>query len=100
MHQKHSLQRTPIKTYSQSVLDEDGSDCVAPESDEEIVYETLYQSQMKNHTRIKSWKVVVPEALIPSDSEDDVCRPQQCKCNHASPAPIRAGRKAKNIRHS
>ncbi len=36
--------------------------------------------------------------LIPSDSEDDVCRPQQYICNRASPAPERAGRKAKYIR--
>jgi hypothetical protein len=68
------------------VSDEDGGERVAPESDEEIVDETLYQSPMKNSTRSKSWKVVVPEPLIPSDSEDDVCRPQQCKRNHASPA--------------
>ena len=60
------------------VSDEDGCECVAPESDEEIVDETLYQSPMKNRTRSKSQKVIVPEPLIPSDSEDDVCRPQQC----------------------
>ncbi len=79
------------------VSDEDGSECVAPESDEEVVDEILCQSPMKNHTMSKSWKVVVPEQLISSDSEDDVSRPQQCK-RRASPAPERAGRKAKYIR--
>ena len=71
----------------------------AAESDKEIVDETLRQSLMKNSTRSKSQKVIVPEPLIPSDSEDDVCRPQQCKCNRASPALEKAGRKAKYIRH-
>jgi hypothetical protein len=80
------------------VSDEDGCKCVAPESDEEIVDETLCESPMKNCTRSKSRKVIVPEPLIPSDSEDDECRPQQCKSNRASPAPERAGRKAKYIR--
>ncbi len=82
--------------------DEDGGECVAPESDEEIVdkmlCEILMKSLMKNLTRSKSRKVIVPEPLMPSDSDDDVCRPQQCKCNCASPAPERAGRKAKYIR--
>ena len=81
-----------------SVLDEDGGECVAPESDEEVVDETLYQSPMKNSTRSKSRKVVVPDPLIPSDSEDDEHQPQQCKRNSASPAPLRAGRKAKHVR--
>ena len=80
------------------VSDEDGGECVAPESDEEILDEKLCQSPMKNSTRGKSRKVIIPEPLIPSDSEDDVCRPQQCKRNRASPAPLRAGRKAKYIR--
>jgi hypothetical protein len=79
------------------VSDEDGGECVAPESDEEIVDKKLCQSPMKNCTRSKSRKVIVPEPLIPSDSEDDVCRPQQCKRNRASPALERAGRKAKYI---
>ncbi len=43
-----------------SVSDDDGGEFVAPESDEEIVDETLYQSPMKNRTRSKSQKVVVP----------------------------------------
>jgi hypothetical protein len=58
-----------------SVSDEDGGECVAPESVEEIVDETLYQSPMKNRTRSKSRKVVVPEPLIPSYSKDEVFEP-------------------------
>ncbi len=81
-----------------SVSDGDGGECVAPESDEEIVDETLYQSPMKNGTMSKSRKVVVPELLIPSDSEDEEHRPQQCKCNRASPAPFRVVGKAKYVR--
>ncbi len=42
------------------VLDEDGGQCVAPVSDEEIVDEKLCQSLMKNSTRSKSRKVIVP----------------------------------------
>ncbi len=34
--------------------DEDGDDCAAAESDEEIVDETSQQSPMKNQTRSKS----------------------------------------------
>ena len=77
------------------VSDEDGCECVAPESDEEIVDETLCESPMKNHTRSKSWKVVVHAPLLLSDSEDKEHRPQQCKLTRASPAPLREGRKAK-----
>ncbi len=50
-----------------SVLDEDGGECVAPESDEEVVDEMLYQSLMKNSTFRKSRKIVVPEPLISGD---------------------------------
>ncbi len=67
-----------------SVSDGDGGECVAPESDEEIVDETLYQSPMKNCTMSKSREVVVPEPLIPFDSEDEEHRPQLCKRNRAS----------------
>ncbi len=75
-----------------SVSDEDGCECVAPESDKEVVDETLYQSPMKNHAMSKSRKVIVPEPLIPSDSEDKEHR------SSASPAPLRAGGKAKYVR--
>ncbi len=53
-----------------SAQDEDGNECAAAESDEEIVDETLHQSSIKNSTRNKSWKVLVREPLLPSDSED------------------------------
>ena len=51
-----------------SVSDEDGGECIAPESDEEAIDETLYQSPMKNSTMSKFRKVVVPEPSIPSDT--------------------------------
>jgi hypothetical protein len=53
------------------VSDEDGDECIAAESDEVIMDETLHQSPMKNHTRSKSRKAVVPEPLLLSDSEDE-----------------------------
>ncbi len=83
-----------------SVSDEDGGECIAPESDEKIVDETLYQSPIKNRTRSKSRGAIVPEPLIPFDSKDEEHRPQQCTRNRASPAPLRAGRKAKYVRSS
>jgi hypothetical protein len=52
-------------------LDEDGSECAAADSDEEIVDETLHQSSIKNSTRSKYRKFVVPEPLRLSDSEDE-----------------------------
>ncbi len=81
-----------------SVSDEDGEGYVAAESHEEIVDEMLHQSLMKNHTRSKSRKVVVPAPLLLSDSEDEEHRPQPSKRNRASPAPLRAGGKAKYVR--
>ncbi len=59
-----------------SVSDEDGDECVAAESDEENVDETLRQSPMKDSTRSKSQKVAVPEPLLLSNSEDEEHRPQ------------------------
>ncbi len=48
------------------MLDGDGDECVAAESDKDIasVDETLRQSSMKNLTRGKSRKAVVPEPLL------------------------------------
>ncbi len=80
--------------------DEDGDECVAAESDEEIVDETIRQSPMKNRTRSKSRKVVVPEPLLPSESEDEKHRPQPRKRNRASPAPLRAGGHARYFRRN
>ncbi len=74
------------------VSDEDGDECDAAESDKEIVGDrTLHQSPMKNLTRSKSQKVVVPEPLLPSDFEDEGPRPQPRKRNSASPASLSAG---------
>ncbi len=81
-----------------SVSDEDGDDCVAAGSDEEIVDETLRQSPMKNLTRSKSRKVVEPEQLLLSDSEDEEHQTQPRKRNSASPAPLRAGGNARYFR--
>ncbi len=60
--------------------------------------ETLDQRLMKNHTMSKSLKVIAPEPLMPSDSEDEEHRPQQCKRDRASPATLRAGGEAKYVR--
>ncbi len=80
--------------------DEDGDKCTAAESDEEIVYETLHQSQIKNSTKSKSWKVVVPEPLLPSDFEEKGPRLQPGKRNCASPAPLRADGHARYFKRS
>ncbi len=73
-----------------SALDKDGNECAAAKSDEEIVDE--------NRTRSKSLKVVEPEPLLPSDSEDEGPRQQLCKRKSASPAPLRAGGYARYFR--
>ncbi len=62
--------------------------------------ETLHQSQIKNRTRSKSRKVVVPEPLLPSASEGKGPRPQLRKHSRASPAPLRAGGHAKYFRRN
>ncbi len=55
-----------------SAPDEDGNECTAAESDEEVVNERFHQSPIKYGTRSKSrQKVVVPEPLLLSDSEDE-----------------------------
>ena len=74
-----------------SASDNDSNECAAAESEDEIVDGTVPQSPMKNRTRIKSRKVVIPEALTCSDSEDELPRPQPRKHNRASPAPLKAG---------
>jgi hypothetical protein len=83
-----------------SAPDEDGNECAAAESDEEIVDETIRQSPMKNRTRSKSLKVFVPEPLLPSDSEDKESRPQPRKHKRASPAPLRAYGHARYFRRN
>ena len=80
-----------------SASDSDSDECTAAESEEEIVAETVQPSPMKHQTRSKSRKVVLPEPLMCSDSEDELPRPQRRKRNHVSPAALRAGRHAKHF---
>ncbi len=84
----------------ESVLNDDGNECSAAELDEESVDETFHQSPIKNCTRSRSRKVVVPEPLLLSDSEDEEHRPLPSKSNRASPAPLRAGGHARYFRCS
>ncbi len=81
--------------YDDSASDNDGDECTADDSDEEIVDKKIPPSPMKDHTRSKSRKVVLPEAQMCSDPEDEQARPQPRKGNRASPAPLRAGGHAK-----
>ncbi len=50
---------------------------------------------MKIRTLSKSYKVIVPETIICSDTEDELLRPQPRKHNRASPVLLRAGGHAK-----
>ncbi len=77
--------------YEDSTSDKDGYECAATESGEEIVDETTLSSLMKDLSKNKSCKVVIPEAQMRSDSEDEPPRPQPRKRNRASPALLRAG---------
>ena len=70
-----------VKHPKPSVSDEDGDECIAAESDEEIVDETLRQSLMMNCIRSKSPKAVVSELLLLTASENDEHRPQPRKHN-------------------
>ena len=83
-----------------SASDKDGDECAAAESDDEIAGETVAPSPMKDRTRSKSRKVVIPDALMCSDTEEEFSRPQPRKRNHASPALLRAGGHAKYFRIS
>jgi hypothetical protein len=74
--------------------------CVAAKSDDDIVDETILQSSTKYRSRSKSRKVLVSEALMCSDSEDELPRPQPSKLHRASPASLRAGGHAKYFRRN
>ncbi len=52
---------------------------------------TIPQSPMKTRTKSKSRKVVIPEAQMCSDSEDQIILQQPSKRNNARPAPLRGG---------
>ncbi len=58
----------------------------AAESEDEIVFETIPHSPMTNGTKSKSRKVLIPDALMYSDPEDELPRLQQRKHTHTSPA--------------
>ncbi len=62
-----------------SASDKDGDECAAAESEEEIVDETVPQSQLKNRISSKSRKVIVPKALLCSEFEEELPRPQPRK---------------------
>ncbi len=73
-----------------SASDSDSDGCTAAESEVDIVDETYNPSPKKNNIRNKSRKVVRPEPLMCSDSEDNMPRPQRHKRNHASVGVLRA----------
>jgi hypothetical protein len=75
----------------ESASDKDGDGYAAAESEDELVLETIPQSSMTNWTRIKSRKVIITDALMSSDSEDELPSPQPRKHMHASRAPPSAG---------
>ena len=84
-----------------SASEGDGDGCAAAESDGDIVDETILPSLMKNRTRSKSKKVIIPEPLMCSDTEDDEeDRPQPRKRNRAGPAQLRAGGHSKFFRRN
>ncbi len=71
--------------------DKDGDEYKAAESVDEIVFETIPQSPMTNWTRSKSQKVIIPDALMCSDSEESV-RTNYLACSDSSistPAQLR-----------
>jgi hypothetical protein len=77
--------------------DKDGDEYAAAESEHAIVFETTPQSPMTNRTRSKSQKVIIPDTLMCSDSEDELPRPQPRKHIHSSPVPPSAGGHAKHF---
>jgi hypothetical protein len=50
-----------------SASDKDGDEYAAAESEDELLIEKIPQSPVTNRTRIKSRKVVIPDALVCSD---------------------------------
>ena len=109
MDQQGDAQEDPIMNDSapeleseneDSALDKDGDECMAAKSDDEIVDETVSPSLMMNQTKSKARKVVRPEALMCSDTEDEISRPLPHKRNHAGPAPLRAVGTSKYFRRN
>ena len=90
---KLSTPNPELETYSNdSASDKDGDECAATESECSIVDKTVRPSPTKMRTRSKTrGTIVVPDALICSDIEDDEPRPRPRKRNHAIAAPPHAG---------
>jgi hypothetical protein len=60
-----------------SASDRDGNECAAAKSEDKRVDKTILQSQMENLTKSMSSKVIIPEARMCSDSEDEPPRQLQ-----------------------
>ena len=85
-----------------STLDDEGDQFAAAEPEDDIVDETASPSPMKNSTRSKSKKVIIPDLspVMYSDPEVEEPRPRQHKRTHDSPAQILAGGTSKYFRRN
>ena len=72
----------------------------ATDGDESIIDETLDISTVKDRTRSKSKKYVIPTSLTLSDSEDEMPRPSRRQRAKRGSGAIRAGVTAKFIRRN
>ncbi len=81
-------------------MDKEGNKRAAAESNDDIVDETIPMSPMKNRTRSKSSRVVLPEEIMCPEPVDEPPRPQPSKRHRASPALLRAGGQAKYFQHN
>ncbi len=79
---------TMKEAYGDSAEDKEGNELAAAESGDDIVEEKIPPSPMKNRTRSKSRTVIVPEAPMCSDSEDELLCPLPSKRHPASPARL------------
>ena len=70
----------------------------ATDGEESIIDETLDTSTVKDRTRSKSKKYVIPSSLIPSDSEDEMPRPSRRRRAQRGSGAVRAGITAKFTR--
>ena len=67
-----------------SAMDSDIYDCAAAGLEDDTVEEAFGTNPMRNCTRSRSKKVVIPEPLMPSETENTESRPPCSKRNHAS----------------
>ena len=72
----------------------------ATDGDESIIDETLDISTLKDRTRSKSKKYVIPTSLTLSDSEDEMPQPSRRQRAKRGSGAIRAGVTAKFIRRN